>query len=60
MAKKKSYTIRNYGCDDTTTAEFEFTEDEFSFLKQVFAELNTHSSYCCMPVIYIEERENNG
>lgn len=52
---KKKYFIENIGCDDETIAEFEFTQEEFEFLKNVFAELNTHSEYNCMPNIYIKE-----
>ena len=52
---KKKYFIDNVGCDDETIAEFEFTQEEFEFLKKVFDELNTHSEYGCMPTIHIKE-----
>lgn len=52
---KKKYVIDNVGCDDETIAEFEFTQEEFEFLKKVFDELNTHSKYGCMPTIHIKE-----
>lgn len=52
---KKKYFIDNVGCDDETIAEFEFTQEEFEFLKKVFDELNTHSEYNCMPSIFIKE-----
>lgn len=52
---KKKYFIDNVGCDDETIAEFEFTQEEFEFLKKVFAELNTHSEDVFMPTIHIKE-----
>jgi hypothetical protein len=52
---KKKYFIDNVGCDDETIAEFEFTQEEFEFLKKVFDELNTHSECGCMPTIHIKE-----
>lgn len=55
--QKHMYHIVNIGCDDETNCGFDFTEEEATFLKRVFDELNTHSSYDCMPKIYIEKVE---
>ena len=49
----KKYEINNLGCDDETTGVFEFTEEQFEFLKEVFTELNKFSTYSCMPTIDI-------
>ena len=54
---RKKYIIRNDGCDDATRGSFEFSEEEYIFLKKVFGELNTHSEYVCMPRIHIIESE---
>ena len=54
----KKYIIENIGCDDVTTGEFEFAEEQFIFLNEVFTELNKNSSYICMPKIYINESED--
>ena len=48
------YKIINVGCDDATEGEFEFTEEQYQFLKRVFEELNKNSEYQCMPTIYID------
>ena len=53
----KKYVINNIGCDDETICYFEFTEEQFKFLNDVFTELNKNSKYGCMPKIYIEESE---
>ncbi len=53
--QKDMYHIINIGCDDETDCYFQFTEDEAIFLKKTFDELNTHSTYGCMPKIYIEK-----
>lgn len=54
MSKEtKTYIITNVGCDDSTEGEFEFTKEEYEFLKKVFIELNYNSHYGCMPKIYI-------
>ena len=50
-----NYKITNVGCDDTTEGIFDFTQEQFDFLDNVFTELNKNSSYQCMPKIYIEE-----
>ena len=52
---KKRYVIDNFGCDDYTSAEFIFTEKQAEFLGIVFEALNKHSTYGCMPKIYIDE-----
>jgi hypothetical protein len=58
----KKYKIENVGCDDFTEGVFEFTEEQFDFLSRVFSKLNEHSTYGCMPKIYIDpfnERESD-
>lgn len=51
---KKKYLIVNSG-EEGVFAEFDFTQEEFEFLKKVFDELNTHSDLYWMPMIYIKE-----
>ena len=51
----KKYKITNIGCDDETAGVFEFTEEQYVFLENVFSELNKNSTYGCMPTIYIDE-----
>ncbi len=51
----KKYKITNMGCDDETEGVFEFTEEQYVFLKNVFSKLNENSTYGCMPTIYIDE-----
>jgi hypothetical protein len=51
------YRIENIGCDDITRGVFEFTEEQFEFLNNVFTELNKDSTYVCMPTIYIEKEK---
>jgi hypothetical protein len=51
----KKYKITNIGCDDETKGVFEFTEEQYVFLENVFSELNKNSTYGCMPTIYIDE-----
>lgn len=53
--QKSMYHITNVGCHDETDCYFSFTEDEAVFLKKTFDELNTKSTYGCMPTIYIEK-----
>lgn len=53
------YKIENIGCDDETEGVFEFTTEQFEFLKNVFEELNKNSTYGCMPTIYIKEMQKN-
>ena len=48
---KKPYLINNIGCDDTTTAIIELTQDEFDFLNNIFQQINKNSSYSCQPKI---------
>lgn len=49
------YKITNVGCDDTTEGAFDLTDDQYSFLANLFEELNKNSSYGCMPRIYIDK-----
>lgn len=51
-----TYTILNIGCDDETECDFDFTEEEYQFLKSVFERLNENSHYGCMPKIYIDPK----
>jgi hypothetical protein len=51
-----TYTILNIGCDDETKCDFDFTEEEYQFLKSVFESLNKNSHYGCMPKIYIDPK----
>lgn len=51
-----TYTILNIGCDDETECDFDFTEEEYRFLKSVFERLNENSHYGCMPKIYIDPK----
>jgi hypothetical protein len=51
--EKKKYDICNMGCDDETQGTFEFTEEQYRFLDEVFTELNKNSTYGCMPQIFI-------
>lgn len=39
--------------DDSTKGVFEFTDEEFLFLNNVFEELNKNSRYGCTPKIFI-------
>ena len=55
---KEKYIIYNKGCDDTTKGVFEFTEEEFLFLNNLFEELNKNSYYGCMPKIFIYKQDN--
>ena len=55
---KEKYMIYNEGCDDTTKGIFEFTEEEFLFLNNLFEELNKNSSYGCMPKIFIYKQDS--
>ena len=48
---KKPYLIENIGCDDTTTAILELTQQEFDFLNNIFEKINKNSSYGCQPKI---------
>lgn len=50
----KKYLICNIGCDDSTSKEFNFTDEQYLFLDTVFKELNKESTYGCMPTIYID------
>lgn len=59
-AEKKKYAIVNIGCDVETQGIFEFTEEQFEFLNDVFTELNTHSAYQCMPSIFIDQVKKGG
>jgi hypothetical protein len=54
---KKRYVVLNIGCDDETSADFIFTKKQAEFLGIVFEALNKHSTYGCMPKIYINEVE---
>ena len=51
----KKCFIRNMGCHDDTYGEFNFTEEQYKFLKNTFEELNKNSDYGCMPTITIGE-----
>ena len=53
--EKKTYKITNIGCDDETEARFILTESQYNFLNEIFEKLNKHSTYGCMPKIYIDE-----
>ena len=48
---KKVYLIENVGCDDTTDAILELTQEEFEFLNNIFEQINKNSSYSCQPKI---------
>lgn len=52
--QNEKFIITNIGCDDETTGIFEFTEEQYVFLKNTFEKLNKNSTYGCMPKIYIE------
>lgn len=52
----KKYEITNACMEDSITVPFEFSEEQFSFLREVFDKLNSHS-FPCAPLIYIEESE---
>ena len=49
----KTYILANHGCDDTTFAVIELTDDELAIVLRVVNELNKHSTYGCMPTIGI-------
>lgn len=50
---KEKYKIYNEGCHDSTKGVFEFTKEEYLFLKNLFEELNKNSNCECMPEIFI-------
>ena len=54
--QNEKFIVTNIGCDDETTGIFEFTEEQYVFLKKTFEELNKNSTYGCMPQIYIERK----
>ena len=54
---KGKYVIYNEGCHDTTEGVFEFMEEEFLFLNNLFEELNKNSQSGCMPKIFIYKQD---
>jgi hypothetical protein len=55
--KTKKCFVSIYGCHDSTSGEFEFTEEQFEFLKKFVTEFNKGSTYRCQPTIELEEVE---
>lgn len=46
------YEITLESCDDSTTVFMDLTLDERDFMKRLETEVNSASSYNCMPVLY--------
>ena len=54
---KKTYSIILEGCDDSTIFDFELTDAEYKLLKKISDKANEISTYCCMPRLYVESKE---
>lgn len=58
MNNKKKYIISVHGCDDSTIIEKDLTQQEFKIIQEVVQEITKTSTYVCMPIMEIEELEN--
>ena len=47
------------GCDDSTAVEMDVTPEELEFLENLQREVNSTSTYVCMPRLDLEEVEPN-
>ena len=43
------------GCDDSTSRDFEVTENEYEFLLKIKSQINEISTYGCMPTLSVEK-----
>lgn len=55
--KVKLFFITNSGCDDSTHGLAELTYNEFIKFNEIIDNLNSNSTYSCMPTINCEETE---
>lgn len=47
------YLIRNCGCDDETCGLVRMNDEQFEFFKTTIENLNSNSTYGCMPRIHV-------
>lgn len=47
------YLIRNCGCDDETCGLVRMNDEQFEFFKTTIENLNSNSTYGCMPTIHV-------
>ena len=55
----KEYVINIIGCDDCTVFKMELTDEELNGVKRLCNLSKETSEYVCMPVIEIEEYDEN-
>lgn len=55
----KKYKITLQGCDDSTYIPIELDEKDYELLTKLSIKSREISSYGCMPIMRIEEIDNN-
>ena len=56
---KKSYFITLRGCDDMTRFQIELSNEELELVKKLCQKSEETSEYICMPIMEVEEVEDD-